>query len=78
MANLEYVVVRKKKIDKELYLRVLFNEAAERILIEFSSKNGKMLLQKSFQNNITGKEAAKVFEKSYKSIKQLKKHFGFK
>lgn len=78
MSNLEYRVVKKKKLDKELTLRVLFNPAAERILVEFSSKDGKMLLQKSFQDNHTGREGAKAFEGTLKSIGELKAHFGIK
>jgi hypothetical protein len=75
MSNLEYREVKNKKVDKELTLRVLVNIAAERILVEFSSKDGKMVLQKSFQDNFHGREDAKKFEKHFKSIKELKKHF---
>lgn len=78
MGNLEYKVVKKKKIDKELTLRVLINHAAERILVEFSSKDGKIVLQKSFQDNYYGKEEAKAFETTIKSISELKSHFRLK
>ena len=77
MGNLEYKVVRKKKLDKELTLRILKHKVAERIFVEFSSKDGKMLLQKSFQDNFRGREEAKSFEDKYKTISDLRKHFGF-
>ncbi len=72
MGNLEYKVVRKKKVDKELTVQVLVNYAAERILVEFSSKDGKMILQKSFQDTFYGKEEAKQFENSLKSFDEFK------
>lgn len=78
MGNLEYKVVRKKKIDKELNLRVLVNNAAERIIVEFSSKDGKIILQKNYQDNYYGREEAKVFEDSMKSIADLKARFKLK
>lgn len=78
MGNLEYKVVKKKKIDKEMTLRVLVNNAAERILVEFSSKDGKIILQKSFQDNFYGREQAKAFEGTLKSINELKAHFRIK
>jgi hypothetical protein len=79
MDNLEYKIVRKKKLDKELTVKILKNVAAERILVEFSSKDGKMIVQKSFQDNYHyGREEAKVFENAFKSINDLKVHFNNK
>jgi hypothetical protein len=71
MGNLEYKVIRKKKLDKELLLRVLVNKAAERMLVEFSSKDGKLFLQKSFQDNYYGRQEANTFEESLKTINDL-------
>jgi len=76
MGSLDYKVIRKKKLDKELSLKVSKNEAAEKILVEFSSKDGRMILQRSFQDNFYGNQEAEVFEKSMKSINDLKKHFN--
>ncbi len=76
MGNLEYKVTKKKKIDKELTLQVSVNIAAERILVEFSSKDGKMILQKSFQDNFHGRTESKIFEESIESIDELKAHFS--
>lgn len=78
MSLLETKVVRKKKLDKDLTVRVLRNEAAERIYVEFSSKDGKIVLQKSFQDNFRGKLEAESFEGAFQTIGDLKKHFGFK
>ena len=74
MGNLEYKIIRKKKLDKELTLKILVNYAAERMLVEFSSKDGKMILQKSFQDNFHGRAEAKVFEGTIKTIDELKTH----
>lgn len=78
MSGLENKVIRKKKLDKELTIRVLRNEAAERIFVEFSSKDGKLVLQKSFQDNHYGRKEVKVFEESLKSIDDLKEYFRCK
>lgn len=78
MGNLEYKVVRKKKLDKDASVRVLINHAAERILVEFSSKDGKIVLQKSFQDTHYGREEAKTFEDSLKSMDDLRSHFRLK
>lgn len=75
MATLENKVLRKKKIDKELSLKVTKNDAAERIFVEFSSKDGKMVLQRSFQDTFHGRTEAGVFEESIKSINELVAHF---
>lgn len=75
MSGLENKVIRKKKLDKELTMRVLRNELSERIFVEFTSKDGKLVLQKSFQDNHYGQKEAKIFEESLKSIDDLKAYF---
>lgn len=75
MSALDNKVIRKKRLDKELTLKVIRNEAAERIFVEFSSKDAKLILQKSFQDNFKGNKDAKVFEESLKSIDDLKNYF---
>jgi len=75
MSGLDNKIIRKKKLDKELTLKVLKHEAAERIFVEFSSKDGKIILQKSFQDNFHGNKEAKAFENSLKSIDDLKEYF---
>jgi len=71
----ETKVMREKKVDKKLTLRILKNESAERIYVEFVSKDGKMTLQRSFQDTYYGREDAKVFEKSIKSHDDLIAYF---
>lgn len=78
MSNFENKIIKKKKIDKELNLKVTQNNASERIFVEFSSENGKLVLQKSFQKNHKGTEEALEFQDSIKSIADLKKYFGLK
>lgn len=69
--SLENKVLRKKKLDKELLLKVCQNDATERIFVEFSTKNGRMILQKSFQNNFYGRQDAEAFEKSIATIEEF-------
>lgn len=78
MANFENKILKKKKLDKELTLKVTQNEMSGRIFVEFASETGKMVLQKSFQNTYEGKKEADSFQKSIKSISDLKKYFGLK
>lgn len=75
MSFLENKLVRKKKLDKELNLHVLLNYTSERFIVEFFSKDRKMILQKTFQNNFDGIAQMKKFENSFKSMKDLKKYF---
>jgi hypothetical protein len=70
--SLENKVIRKKKLDKELLLKVCQNDATERILVEFSTKDGRMILQKSFQNNFYGRQEADAFEKSITTIEEFR------
>lgn len=78
MSVLETKVVRKKKVDKDLNLRVLKNDASERIFVEFASRDGKLILQKSFQDTYLGQNQAKEFELSINSLEDLRKYFSDK
>jgi hypothetical protein len=78
MGNLELKIVKNRKLDKELTLKVMRHKAAERIFVEFTSKDGRLVVQKSFQDNFRGRSEAKIFEDKFKSIGDLKRHFGFK
>ena len=75
MSLLDTKVLRKKKLDKDLTVKVSRNEASERIFVEFSSKDGRLVVQKSFQDTYTGRLEAKEFEGTYKSIEDFKQHF---
>lgn len=76
MANFEVKILKKKKLDKELNIKVTQNEMSGRIFVEFSSEDGKLVLQKSFQNTYEGTKEAEQFQKNIKSIKDLRKYFG--
>lgn len=76
MANYDSKVLKKKKIDKELTLKVTQNEMSGRIFVEFTSEDGKLVLQKNFQNTYDGKRESDLFQKRFKSINDLRKYFG--
>lgn len=76
MANFETKILKKKKIDKELTLKVTQNGMSGRIFVDFSSEDGKLVLQKSFQNTFEGSKEAEQFQKKFKSINDLRKYFG--
>lgn len=78
MTSLDNKIIRKKKLDKELTVKVIKNEASERIFVEFISKDGKLTLHKSFQDTFYGREDAKKFEDSINSIEDLKNYFHTK
>jgi hypothetical protein len=74
--SIETKIIKEKKLDKEkLVVKITKNDAAERIFVEFSSPDGRMKLQRSFQDTYYGREDAKTFEKSIKSIDALQSHF---
>lgn len=76
MANYDSKVLKKKKIDKELTLKVTQNELSGRIFVEFASEDGRLVTQKSFQNTYDGKKEAEAFQKKIKSMNDLRKYFG--
>lgn len=76
MTNLENKILKKKKLDRESNLKITQNPMSGMIFVEFRSEDGKLFLQKSFQNTLEGNKACEVFSKSIKSINDLKKHFG--
>jgi hypothetical protein len=75
MTNFEIKILKKKKIDKELNLKITQNEMSGRIFVEFSSNDGRLVLQKSFQDNVDGKRDAEKFSKTIKSFNALRKYF---
>lgn len=73
--SIETKILKEKKLDKErLNLKISRNEASERIFVEFSSQDGKLVLQRSFQDTYHGREEAKTFEKKFKSLDSLQTH----
>jgi hypothetical protein len=69
-------VIKIKKLDKESTLKMTQNLMSGRIFVEFSSEDGKLVLQKSFQDTYDGNKEAQKFSKKIKSIDDLRKYFG--
>lgn len=69
-------VVKTKKFGKNMVLQVSENEHSNRILVDFFTVDGKLKVQKTFQNNFEGKKQAQEFQKRFKSLEDLKKYFG--
>jgi hypothetical protein len=74
----ESKVIKQKKLDKECSLKVSKNEMGARIFVEFSTTDGKFVIQKSFQDTFEGRKKAKEFQNSIKNIKDLRKYLGVK
>lgn len=72
----ENKVVKTKKLGKSVVLQVSENEYSNRILVDFSTIDGKLKIQKTFQNNFEGKKEAIEFQKQFKTLSDLKKYFG--
>jgi hypothetical protein len=75
MTSLDKKVLKKKKLDKELNLKVSRNESNERIYVEFSSKDGKLFLERNFQDTYYGRLEAGAFEESFKDMEDFKSYF---
>jgi len=76
MSTLEHKVLKKKNLGKELTLKITKSEAAERIYVQFASKDGKLLLERNFQDTFYGRQDVAKFESSIKSIEDLKSYFN--
>lgn len=72
----ENKVIKNKKLGKDALLQVSVNEITKKIFVDFSSIDGRIKVQKSFQNNFEGKKEAKEFEKRFKNLKDLRVYFG--
>lgn len=72
----ENKVLKKKKLDNEASLKVTQNEMSGRIFVDFYSEDGRLKVQKSFQDTHQGRADAEKFQKKIKSIKDLRKYFG--
>lgn len=69
-------VIKTKKLGKDFLLQVSENKYTKRIFVDFSSLDGKIKIQKSFQDSFEGKRDAKDFEKRFKTLNELRKYFG--
>jgi hypothetical protein len=63
-------------VSSGLLMQISENEHSERIFVDFYTVDGKLKIQKSFQNNFEGNKEAKEFQKRFKSLVDLKKYFG--
>ena len=68
-------IVKTKNLGK-IVLQVSENEYSSRILVDFYTIDGKLKVQKTFQNNLEGQKEAKEFQKCFKNLSDLKKYFG--
>jgi hypothetical protein len=64
-------VVRKAKLDG-VTLTIAENEISGKIFVEFSTRRGKLKLQRNFEKL----DDAEVFAGKFKSADDLKKYFG--
>ena len=67
-------VVKTKKLGKNVVLQVSENEFSNRIMVDFFTTDGKLKVQKTFQNNFEGKKEAREFQKKFKNLADLKKY----
>jgi hypothetical protein len=67
-------VVKTKKLGKNVVLQVSENEFSNRIMVDFFTTDGKIKVQKTFQNNFEGKKEAREFQKKFKNLADLKKY----
>jgi hypothetical protein len=76
MPNFENKILKQKKLGADAKLKISQNEMSGRIFVEFSSEDGKLVLQKSFQNTYEGTKESQSFARKIKSLDDLKKYFG--
>lgn len=74
MSTFENKEVKKVKLDTELTLKVSKNENSKRIFVEYKSEDGKLVVQKSFQDTLSGNSQADTFQEKFKTITDLKKY----
>ena len=66
-------IIVKKQLDK-VKLTIAENKISGKIFVEFSTRRGKLKLQRNFEKM----EQAEIFAKKFKSADDLKKYFGLK
>ena len=71
-------VLKTEELDGGLKMKVTENNSSERIFVTFSSPDGKLVLQRNYQNNFKGRLQAETFENSFKTLDDLKKYFKVK
>ena len=74
---MEHKVIKQKKIDKDLNLKISEDLYSSRICVEFYSDDKKLVLQRSFQNTLLGQQQSTEFSRSIKNIKDLENRLGY-
>lgn len=74
----DFKLLKEKKLNGGVILKVTQNIMSGRIFVEFSSTDPKLTLQKNFQDNLDGQKKSREFSKSIKSTDQLLEYFGLK
>lgn len=74
--SFESKVLKEKKLDKDTKVKISKNEPRGRIFVEFSTADGRFVVQKNFADTIEGREQMKEFQNSIKNGKDLKKYLG--
>lgn len=72
---LDNKILNQGELKGGLQVKTVRNSPSERIFVEFSSPDGKLVLQRNFQDNITGRKLADDFKNSLKSLDDLKRYF---
>jgi len=75
---MENKILKQKKLNTELNLKISEDSYSDRIYVEFSSDDRKFVLQRSFQNNYFGQLDSAEFSKSLKTLKDLQSRLGYK
>lgn len=74
--NSDFKLLREKQIDDDTTLKVSKNLMSGRVFVEFVSNNPRIVLQKNFQDTMSGKLDSEKFAKSIRSTKDLRAYFG--
>ena len=74
---MDHKVTKQKKLEKELNLKISEDVYSNRIFVEFSSDDRKLVLQRSFQNTYFGQKESVEFSKSLKNLKDLQNRLGY-
>lgn len=74
--NSDFKLLREKKIDDHTTLKVSKNLMSGRVFVEFVSDNPRIVLQKNFQDTMSGKLDSENFAKSIRSTRDLHVYFG--
>lgn len=75
---LDNKLVKQETLDGGLIVKVMKNGPSERIFVEFSSPDGRLVVQKSYQDSFAGRLQADIFKERFKSLTDLKTYLKIK